>query len=254
LTINFGVGKDIMAQRTAGGPGAGAGSVTEYIYDVLIHRLRTGEFKAGERLVEARLTRELGVSRVPLREVLRRLAAEGAIEMSPHRGASVRVIGRREMAELFQVRVAVEGCAAALAAGRINEPGVREAVHELLDHACPTEVIDLSIDDDAGHRHSTTEAEIHRGIVQQSDNQLLLRHWQMLEMPIHRLRYHGSVSEQQRKRSQCEHEVVLRAMLAGTPDEAQSAMTTHVTRIANDIQQMRDAEFNALVNPGLDSP
>ncbi|MEU3163086.1 GntR family transcriptional regulator [Streptosporangium sp. NPDC006930] len=229
--------------------------MTDYIYETMSEHLRTGHYRAGERLTEARLTAELGVSRVPLREVLRRLAAEGAIEINPHRGASVRILTRDHIAQLFQVRMAVEGMAARLAAQRINEPGMRDQIMKLLELACPVhdpDAHDLGNDETpGGGAGNPSESQIHGGIVEQSGNELLLAHWKMLEFPVHRLRYQSRTQPEQRLLSQRDHEAVLRAILAGDHEQAQRQMSNHVERVANAIHQLRDEEFNATVNPGL---
>src|SRR5271170_1481180 len=79
--------------------------------DILARRL-----SPGARLIENDLTLRFAVSRGPVREALRRLAAEGLIEHLPHRGAVVRRLSRVEIQELFQIRVELESLAARLAA------------------------------------------------------------------------------------------------------------------------------------------
>ena len=78
--------------------------------------VKDGRYAPGQRLVEADLTAELGVSRGPLREALGRLAAEGVLELEPYRGAVVRRLTREDVEDLFSVREVLEGEAARLAA------------------------------------------------------------------------------------------------------------------------------------------
>ena len=92
--------------------GATVGHIVELLRDDILAR----RFEPGARLVESELTQRFAVSRGPVREALRRLAAEGLIEHVPHRGAVVRRLTRKEIAELFQIRVALESLAARLAA------------------------------------------------------------------------------------------------------------------------------------------
>ena len=75
-----------------------------------------GRLAPGSRLVECDLTARFAVSRGPVREALRRLAAEGLIEHLPHRGALVRRLSARAIRELFQIRAEMEALAARLAA------------------------------------------------------------------------------------------------------------------------------------------
>src|SRR5260370_25586637 len=88
-----------------------------------------GKLAPGERLVEDKLSAELGVSRVPVREALRSLAAEGLVRLLPRRGATVAEITPEIVAELVEVRARVEGLNARLAAQR-HDP---EIVAQLRD-------------------------------------------------------------------------------------------------------------------------
>ena len=88
--------------------------------DVIANQLReaiiSGRFKVGERLIEEVLAEEYGVSRVPVREALRRLETEGFVTLTPYRGATVSAGSRRDSLELMQVRRGLEVMAARLAA------------------------------------------------------------------------------------------------------------------------------------------
>ena len=85
-------------------------------------RIDSARLVSGQRLVEADLTREFGISRALLREAFRQLAAEGAIELVPNRGAEVRRLTRQEALELFEIRTELEGMAARRAAERMDMP------------------------------------------------------------------------------------------------------------------------------------
>lgn len=76
----------------------------------------SGDFAPGSRLRERELSQTLAVSRVPVREALQQLEAEGFIDTSPRRGATVKQITLRDVNELFDVRLSLEVLAARLAA------------------------------------------------------------------------------------------------------------------------------------------
>lgn len=88
--------------------------------DVIANDLReaiiSGRFKVGERLIEDALAEQYGVSRVPVREALRRLETEGFVTLTPYRGATVSTGSARDSLELMQVRRGLEVMAARLAA------------------------------------------------------------------------------------------------------------------------------------------
>ncbi|MFD0479244.1 GntR family transcriptional regulator [Nonomuraea thailandensis] len=88
----------------------------------LRRRILSGELAQGERLVEDRLAATLGVSRNPVRESIRVLAAEGFIQVVPRLGATVARLSAEEGEELFDVRMAIEGLAARLAARKRSPP------------------------------------------------------------------------------------------------------------------------------------
>ena len=95
--------------------------------------IAAGRHKRGERIVEAELARRFEVSRGPVREALRHLAARGLLEQRDRRGWAVRTMSQRDVRELYEVREALEGQAAALAAARCVDANVRRQVEQLRD-------------------------------------------------------------------------------------------------------------------------
>ena len=93
-------------------------SLTEVVSEQIRGRILAGSLKPGERLVEDRLSAELGVSRVPVREALRGLSVEGLVTLLPRRGATVVEVTPESVAELVEVRALLEGLNAKLAAQR----------------------------------------------------------------------------------------------------------------------------------------
>jgi DNA-binding GntR family transcriptional regulator len=85
-----------------------------------------GRRAPGERLIEDRLSEELGVSRVPIREALRALAAEGLVELLPRRGASVARISAQTVRDLIEVRATLEALNARLAARNHDAPSAAD--------------------------------------------------------------------------------------------------------------------------------
>jgi DNA-binding GntR family transcriptional regulator len=92
-------------------------------------RLRTlivrGDLAPGVAILETRLSEELGISRTPLREALKLLAAEGLLELRSNRSAQIAPLRPAEIDEIFEVISAIEGIAARLAASRITNPELR---------------------------------------------------------------------------------------------------------------------------------
>lgn len=83
---------------------------------ILRRNIIDGRYRPGERLVEKRLEEQLGVSRTVVREALRQLESEQLIHLKPQVGPIVKVLTREDAEHLYQVRAALEGAAARLAA------------------------------------------------------------------------------------------------------------------------------------------
>lgn len=95
-------------------------AAAEKAYEALLHRIQRGQLPSGAFLVEGDLARDLGVSRTPVREAIRRLAAEGLVLTEGRRRATVREFGEDQVEELYELRARLESYAAARAATRLD--------------------------------------------------------------------------------------------------------------------------------------
>ena len=84
--------------------------------EIIRQKLLAGEYLPGDRLGEAEIAGELGISRTPVREALRLLSADGLIEINKNRGARVAEWSETELNNVFEVRIRLEGLAARMAA------------------------------------------------------------------------------------------------------------------------------------------
>lgn len=95
-------------------------SLNEKIYTRLIQAILEGQFKPGERIVCNDLATRIGVSRTPLKEALIRLEEEGFVYSIPRRGTYINKFTSKDMQEIYDIREALEGIAACLAASSPN--------------------------------------------------------------------------------------------------------------------------------------
>lgn len=93
----------------------------EVVFDALREAIISGHLKPGERMMEVQLAEEMGVSRTPVREAIRKLELEGFVVMIPRKGAYVAGISLKDIADVFEIRASLESLAAGLAAERITE-------------------------------------------------------------------------------------------------------------------------------------
>lgn len=83
--------------------------------------IREGVLVPGERLTQIEIANQLGVSRIPLRDALRRLEAESLVEIDGHRGARVTALGPDDISEIYEIRIALEGMCMHRAVSNLSE-------------------------------------------------------------------------------------------------------------------------------------
>lgn len=147
-------------------PGQRHRSLRDEVVDELREEIITGTLAPGQRLIERELAAQYGVSRVPLREAILQLEAEGFVRIAPRRGAMVETFSPQSVIDLFDVRESMEALAAQLAAERADQAGL-DSLKARLDAArAATE---------AGKQEEITRANaaFHEEIVRLAENPLL---------------------------------------------------------------------------------
>jgi DNA-binding GntR family transcriptional regulator len=104
----------------------------DLVYEQLREEILSGAVRPGQRVPISRVARDLGVSDIPAREGVKRLAADGLVSFTTHKGAVVTRMGRHEVEELFAIRTELEALALSRAAERIT-PAELERLREVLD-------------------------------------------------------------------------------------------------------------------------
>ena len=196
----------------------------DYAYSQVRFRILTGELPPGAVISQARLARELGVSTTPLREAIRRLAAEGMILLEAHRDARVTTVSAQEARHLHEVRGSVDPLAAGLAAESRTEEQLEQMGHALRRM---TPLRDgTSMDSLLAHR------DFHRSVYRASDNAVLVDILEQLWDKSDRYRLIGlrasDDSPDDSARIRAEHEEILAAVEAGDAERARQVMRLHV--------------------------
>lgn len=100
--------------------------LNQKVYKILKLKIIKGNIKPGSKLLEGEISKELGVSRTPVREALQRLAAEGYVMKTPNQGVSVTEVSMKQYIEVLQVRATLEGLAAYFFAKRSTVADLEE--------------------------------------------------------------------------------------------------------------------------------
>lgn len=189
------------------------------VTDTLRQRIVGGVYRQGDRLVEHTLSAELGVSRVPVREALRALAAEGLVSIEPRRGASVACLSEHVAREMVEVRATLEGLNARLAAQR-RDPRLVAELQEVLRQGSAA-----AREDEAecllalNFRFHEVLGTIAANSVLQDMMRSLRERTGLVFAPAHHLRAQQNWDE---------HAQILKAVIAGDADLASLLATRHV--------------------------
>ncbi len=196
-------------------------SVVDQVYIAIRERITSGSLARGARVHQEDLAEELGVSRTPVREALRRLAAEGLVEMRTNRGARVADIDQGGARGAYDARLVVEPGAARLAAGRRpSEPLARMRAAVAAQRRSLRSV----------ERSFEANREFHLALVAAAGNEFLLQLAERLWVArIGATIYERQVETQERMVLDVgEHEQILEAIEAGDGRRAESLTRRHL--------------------------
>jgi DNA-binding GntR family transcriptional regulator len=206
-------------------------SVVDQVYAAIRERIYSGSLPRGSRVHQEDLAAELGVSRTPVREALRRLAAEGLVEMRTNRGARVCDIDHSGMRTAYEARLVLEPGAARLAAQRRLELPLQQMAAAIAKQRRSTHSVSASFE---------ANRAFHLALVACSGNEFLLRFAERLWIA----RIGAAIYERQLKAQKrlaldiAEHEQILAAVSAGEERRAESLARSHLThamRLSSDI-------------------
>ncbi|GGG87607.1 GntR family transcriptional regulator [Salipiger pallidus] len=189
----------------------------------------SGALRWGEKLGESGLASELGVSRTPVREALRNLAADGYVELRLNAGAQVRRWDADEVNSSFEVRADIEGNAALRCAGRIGAHDLYE-----LEGLCDA----MEGATDAGER-SCLNRTLHMRILRISG----VAHaekivTQLSDLAVLTMTYQQFTGEDT-ARSDSDHRLLMRAFRLGDGALAQAVMRVHILSAAATLEEQR---------------
>jgi DNA-binding GntR family transcriptional regulator len=207
-------------------------SVVDQVYSATRARIMDGTLQRGARIHQEDLAAELGVSRTPVREALRRLAAEGLVEMRTNRGARVADVGRDDMNAAYEARLVIEPGAARLAAQRVPVGGPSLARMRAAVTAQRRAIPNV-------RRSFEANREFHLALVEASGNPFLVQLAERLWVT----RIGEAIYERQSETPERmgpdadEHEEILLAVEAGNGRRAETLTRRH---LADAMQRSRD--------------
>lgn len=227
------------AKRTVKTTARGKTSSPDRVVDAIVRGIRSGRYVPGQRLIEADLTQELKVSRGPVREALKRLAAEGVLTLTRHRGAYVRALNREEVHDTLVVLEALTGLYARLAARRVKEGDNAQRVREAYDRLA-------KFRDDGGNIAFLDERRrFYDTMIEIGGNKQLARLLPLMQIHLLRMQFQSYITPRDREKQFEEYKAITEAILSGIPKRAERVTKLHIRRTRISLLRLPDEAFSA---------
>lgn len=213
-------------------------SLEKFAYDSIKKAILEFHFKPGDALVEADLSKQLNISKTPVRDALTRLEREGLVTKVAYTGTYVGEITAQGVMEVFEIRAVLEGLAARQAAVNFTSADLTQA-EELLSRQAGL----LARGELTGA--SEVNRQFHALILQRSNNQHLRSMLANLDDHIQRYRVLSKAQRGTQSASVQEHQSVLDAIRAGDAAGAETAMKTHLRNV---LTELENVDIQALIS------
>ena len=197
-------------------------TLSDQIYDYLRGEILTGRFAPGERLDLGEMVERLKVSKMPVKEAIGRLAAEGLLEVQAQRGTFISRVEPRELAETFEVRRALEMLAGELACAHVKKTDI-ERLRKL--------IAEMEQSSEVAH-HLELNFQFHSLIVELSGNRKLVETYHRLRVPIQvaGIHYRSENWTARIAQEQKEHRAIVRALEQKDAAATAQAVREHIKR------------------------
>lgn len=195
----------------------------EIVLEALREAIVSGILEPGERLMEIQLAEEMGVSRTPVREAIRKLELEGFVVMVPRKGAYVAGVSYKDVKDVFEIRTALEGLAAGLAAEKVTDEELEQLERALYFEKEPDTLEEMV----------KSDIDFHALLYKASRNERLIGILANLREQFQRFRSTSLAVPGRTKNAIQEHRDIVDAIARHDTDEAQKLATAHIENAAN---------------------
>ena len=191
------------------------------VYEELKMRILKGEIAPGQRLMEDETSEELGVSRTPVREAIKKLEKEGLVVVEPRRGTYAAQISDNDLIEILEVRESREALAAQYAAKRMKatQKEKLKSIAEKYNKAVKDGKLTMMIKYDT---------EFHRILAEGSNNKTLINLIDQLRELLLRFRYLYYDNTARAEKNPAEHQRIIDAIMDGDEKAAHDATLAHI--------------------------
>lgn len=211
----------------------------EIVYEELKRRILIGEIAPGTRMMEVELADDMGVSRTPVREAIRKLEKEGLVTIEPRRGAYASDVSIKDMTDVLEVRQYLEGMATGMAALKITEEEKRELLKA-------TEAYSKAVESEDTDEIIHCDELFHKLIVDCSGNKTLIQMISQVQELALRFRYIYYDDFSRYRNQPLEHKEIIEAIMSGDSEKARHAADAHIARLKEFVSE----EGNEIIHGG----
>jgi DNA-binding GntR family transcriptional regulator len=208
------------------------------VFDVLMNAIMMGQLKPGERLLEVQLAEEMGVSRTPVREAIRRLELEGFVVMVPRKGAYVAGLSVNDVESVYEIRSALETLAVRLAAQRMEEDDF-DQLNDL------EKQMEQTWQEGNNENWVLLDARFHELLYKFSRNDRLVQMMGNIMEQLSRYRIISLANADVRHNSLLEHQELIDALRRRDSEAAEKAAAKHIENTKLSLIDMLQAKFAA---------
>lgn len=217
----------------------------QQIADQLEAAILAGEARPGQAIVETDVAERFGVSRAPVREAIQILANRGLVVVEPYRGSHVRKLERRDVEEVYAIRIALES----FAVGRVFEDVDPAALADELQR----HLAEMERCADEGDWPGVTRSDdlFHTALIEASDNRILHRYWSDIRGRIRQIVALRNRWNEDIRQIVANHVPIVDAIRAGDSAEAERRLAAHIAT-SGDLMLQDDLFANESEPPARD--
>jgi len=209
--------------------------LSQKVYRALKTEIIKGSLKPGTKLSEGKIAEQTGVSRTPVREALKELAAEGFVKMNPNQAVVVSSASVEDIQEVLQIRGVLEGLAARLAIKMISEEEIKELEKYQKQMEYYTKKDDVLA-------FSEMDAEFHELILNICGNNKLIQIRKNISDQAHRYRIRSLSIPGRLKYSLKEHQEIVEALKRKNAEQADRLSQKHIENVLANILAHKNEE------------
>jgi len=206
-------------------------SLTSIIFEKIREDILNGMYDPGEKIVEAKLADELGVSRTPVREALKQLELDGLVENIPNRGVIVKGVTAQDIKDIYTIRQAIEGIAAKWSVARMSQEELDslKEIYELMEFYTFKKDVDKIFE---------LNTRFHELIYMATNSRFLEHVLRDFQLFIKTTRYESLKSEGRMEHTLQEHKEILDAFINRDGEKAVEKIIEHISHSKDNFEKL----------------